>query len=473
MRTLPQVKATPDLHKPMTEQGFLAWTQAVLEVTDTADATAILEVLITHPYQVQHAQHLISAFAKSMPATPSTQELESHLALQEALHMWKDDHADGTTCITMPVIPEISRISLQQVRLRPAPPADPAGSQLDHRRTKLNDRWANVDVVHQLRKITAKDKNRRLFFPRPVERPISSAPIYLYIFSGRRRDYDFQHFVEHYLCTWSLQGVVVLIDLAISAKHDVGNPELITKLRAMLQQGAVQGLLLAPPCETWSQARFQRNHDRDPRPLRSSEDLWCISGLTAAELQQVETANMLLGVALQLLYIAALTHTPAVLEHPALPSKPGRPSIWLLPWMTELLASQLVTRTLIHQAAFGGVALKPTHLAHCWVPELTTQLHSRKQPIDWSSLISLTGKDQRGSWFTARAKEYPSLLNDVFACSFVMTQKEASDNDKLSAPLPPSLSSIVADLTADNRSIDEQTMQPDYGRSYIQLGTLD
>lgn len=153
----------------------------------------------------------------------------------------------------------------------------------------------------------------------------------MYIFSGRRRDLDFQHYVESLLQQKNIEGQVLLIDLAISDDHDVSNPMLINNLLTLLRSGAVQGILLAPPCETWSQARYQRESDHDPRPLRSAEDLFGLAGLTIKEINQLETANMLLCVALRLLAVAALTGTPAILEHPAQPKQADRPTIWILP----------------------------------------------------------------------------------------------------------------------------------------------
>ena len=44
----------------------------------------------------------------------------------------------------------------------------------------------------------------------------------------------------------------------------------------------VQGGLCGPPCETWSQARFARLEDlagRQPRPVRSLDELWGLHSL--------------------------------------------------------------------------------------------------------------------------------------------------------------------------------------------------
>lgn len=298
-------------------------------------------------------------------------------------------------------------------------------------------------------------------------------PIYRYIFSGRRRDHDFQECVERQLQQFSLEGQVVLIDLAISERHDVGNPILVKQLMSLMWAGVVQGLLIAPPCETWSQARFQREQERDPRPLRSADDPFSIPGLTVKELGQVETANMLLYVAITLLLVATLTATPAVLEHPAEPDRPERPSIWKLPWIRALIKKAMLTKTLIYQAYYGGVAWKPTHLVHCWNPRLEHLLRTGKQPVQWQQLVTLKGRDHRGGWFTARAKEYPGRLNDIFAQSFVQEQRNKTHCDTAPLPIPHDIQQIVDTLLSNHIDRSHQVMRPDYGGHHHTLDRMD
>ena len=52
------------------------------------------------------------------------------------------------------------------------------------------------------------------------------------------------------------------------------------------RSGRLLGLLLGPPCETWSSARHETQYDEDgmalcgPRPLRDAENCWGIDMLS-------------------------------------------------------------------------------------------------------------------------------------------------------------------------------------------------
>eukprot|EP00438_Fugacium_kawagutii_P006043 Skav202282 [mRNA] locus=scaffold3044:293451:295031:- [translate_table: standard] len=463
----------PDSAAAPADDQHLAWMRQVLAAADDSDAQTIAQALLTQPYRPWLAQNIVQAHACSLTQPPNASDVAAHIELQDAILMWQveSNHQPYNPCMT--VDPAISRISLQQVRFRTLPDSGPVTSAHTKRRQKLEEHWRSFDVVTQLRHVLDKESRRKYSFPSPCSHIPCCTPVYLYVFSGRRRLHDFQHFAEERLKEYGLQGHVVLIDLALSPKHDVGRPELVEQLMQLLRQGVVQGVLLAPPCETWSQARFQKVGDHDPRPLRSSTDPFALPGLTVKELAQVEVANLLLCVAIKLLAVAALTKTPAILEHPALPAKEDRPSIWRLPWLQTLETNGLISRTLIWQAYYGGVAMKPTHLAHCWVPQLTRQLHARKQPVAWDKLLTLRGKDQRGSWFTSRAKEYPALLNDIFATSFVLQQQATATAADASAPLPKDMWAIVDDLTSGHIAVTDQIMRPDYGKLHRQLESLD
>lgn len=201
--------------------------------------------------------------------------------------------------------------------------------------------------------------------------------------------------------------------------------------------------------------------------------MFAISGLTLKEIDQTATANQLLCVAIILLFTAALSSTPALLEHPAQPSKPERPSIWLLPWIVKMLDASLIQRVLIQQAAYGGVAIKPTHLAYCGLPKLCQQLEKNKRPVQWSKLITLKGRDTSGGWHTARAKEYPPMLNDVFASTFVQEYQDRVADNTTTAPLPTTLQEIITELQSENFAVTDQVMRPDYGRYHRDLGSLD
>lgn len=153
-----------------------------------------------------------------------------HATLQETILLWQDSNlvAPFTPCLPIPL--EVTSISLQQVRI-PVQPSNNVAQDADTRkRAKLNEHWAEFDVVHQLRVQLDLERRRRYTCPQPRVMPVRQCPVYLYIFSGRRRENDFQSCVEHRLQTHGISGQVLLIDLALSDKHDVGDVKVVQLL---------------------------------------------------------------------------------------------------------------------------------------------------------------------------------------------------------------------------------------------------
>ena len=94
----------------------------------------------------------------------------------------------------------------------------------------------------------------------------------------------------------------------------------------------LRAALSGGPCETWSQGRFaefEASIGREPRPLRSLEDLWGLPSLALKELSQVAVGNELLIFSIDLMICLACAE--GVLEHPGEPKDPLKPSIWHLP----------------------------------------------------------------------------------------------------------------------------------------------
>ena len=121
-------------------------------------------------------------------------------------------------------------------------------------------------------------------------------------FSGRRRPGDYQSQVEKLLGQYDIQGHVLMLDLALSDTHDVTKPQLVHQLLRWITQRAVVALLVAPPCETWSEARHLPG---EVRPLRDHLHPFGLEGLVQSELQQLWISSYLLFVSLRL-FMAAI-----------------------------------------------------------------------------------------------------------------------------------------------------------------------
>ena len=74
---------------------------------------------------------------------------------------------------------------------------------------------------------------------------------------------------------------------------------------SLIARGLIRAVICGPSCETWSIARYRTLHSesgkviKGPRPLRSIDESYGISGLTSAEYQQMEVGNGFLFVALE------------------------------------------------------------------------------------------------------------------------------------------------------------------------------
>lgn len=126
--------------------------------------------------------------------------------------------------------------------------------------------------------------------------------------------------------------LVLSVDTAIDESMIVLSADLWAFLINVARAGRLRALLLGPPCETWSAARFVQiastSGRRPPRPLRLTSSIWGLEGLSSRELLQVSVGNTLLLRGLWLAVTVALHKGAVILEHPMMPLEPHKPSIW-------------------------------------------------------------------------------------------------------------------------------------------------
>eukprot|EP00438_Fugacium_kawagutii_P027660 Skav229849 [mRNA] locus=scaffold2033:357256:358266:+ [translate_table: standard] len=323
--------------------------------------------------------------------------------------------------------------------------------------------WQDDSVVAHIRTQLATEVHKRYVFPPVPRTSFTPRPVFLYVFSGRRRKDDYQTYVEQYLAKHGVEGDILCIDLALSPKHDVTNPELVRTLMSWIQDGCIAAALLAPPCETWSQVRYLQDEHPAPRPVRSRDDPLALDQLTAQELRQVSVANCLLMIAIRLFLACAMQGVPCVCEHPREPSAAHKPSIWRLPWLIHMEAEGILRRHAIQQAYFGSPSSKPTNLAECHCPTFRRVMKEMSFPVNWHELIELKGRRQDGSWYTSAAKEYPPRMNQALALLHVTEFRRIQQQIRAPRPVPEGYHEAFRNLYAGDVNMEEQTMQPDYG----------
>ena len=116
--------------------------------------------------------------------------------------------------------------------------------------------------------------------------------IILHAYSGRRRQGNFQLFIDQ--CSFQRPGYVVQVvsvDIVIDNLYgDISRAEVREMWYGGLRQGFVVGFLCGPPCRTWSKARGKpigTAHGRAPRVLLKVNNFWGLEALALREMAQI------------------------------------------------------------------------------------------------------------------------------------------------------------------------------------------
>ena len=136
----------------------------------------------------------------------------------------------------------------------------------------------------------------------------------LYLFAGRKRHSD----VAAYLRAAEAKGTIRLIlkefDIERSPDHDLTSNSLWQEVFQTLEEGS-WAVIVSPPCNTFSRARFQRRHP-GPKPLRNKTWPRGFPWLSNINKQKVAEANFFVDQCLIACETAA-NHTGFfILEHP-------------------------------------------------------------------------------------------------------------------------------------------------------------
>ena len=217
----------------------------------------------------------------------------------------------------------------------------------------------------------------RMFRNQGPLQPSAHGPYYIiHLYSGRRRAGDFQEWMEKFIAEGGWQGVsVISLDTAVDPSMNIHGKTLWAFLMDVILQKRCLGIVLGPPCETWSSARHHSilhadgTERRGPRPLRHGDRLWGLDGLYCKELQQVRVGNILLLKGLLLACAAALNGCTTIVEHPATPFDDLMASIWKLGIIRIRMFLRhpfhLFSKTTIQQWKYGSPGIKPTTLMFC------------------------------------------------------------------------------------------------------------
>ena len=259
--------------------------------------------------------------------------------------------------------------------------------------------------------------------PSPSAGPCFYQPVFLHLFSGRRRPGGFQDKLEQMdFSSVGWHPIVISMDVVLDAKW--GNALDVATQKFWLdlaRRGAIAGLLAGPPCETWSVSRERFFKElAGPRPLRRQSCLWGLPSLSLGEARQLLVSNGLLMFALLLFLELWFQGKWAALEHPAHPDGerfPDAPSIWDLAILRLLCGLPQIQLATILQGYLGALSPKPTSIL------LSNSVHFEdfvKHFYVRSTLPPAVtmGRSNGRMYNTAPLKEYPEALNGCFAAAW-------------------------------------------------------
>eukprot|EP00435_Cladocopium_sp_Y103_P021751 s2648_g5.t1 len=250
-----------------------------------------------------------------------------------------------------------------------------------------------------------------------VPRPLAHGQKFcLILFSGHRRLGD--------ISSW-LHGdgtlMPIAVDLAVDMEH--GNALQCGKWERLIMSGRVSGAHGAPPCETFSSARWMEviGHP-SPQPLRDTWQPWGREMLSLREMAQCFTGTALMLVTLKLLLLTFVHGGSVSLEHPrGDPESDLKWGIWqsgLMKWILMCPHMELCT---FLQGPLGQISPKPTTMLLGRMSGFIPKVYGHYQS-GWKPSTYLGGKSGN-QWRTARAKVYPPLLSKLIAESHVVTNQ--------------------------------------------------
>lgn len=240
---------------------------------------------------------------------------------------------------------------------------------------------------------------RQWCFRAPFQPPKTLHPklrIVVHLFSGHRREGDYQWWMEGLLGPKHPDVIYISVDTAISSRYNILQGGLWDFLMEAAALGCIIALVSGPPCESWSGARElvligdDGMPKKGPRPIRDKCSPWGKAGCTVRELQQIHVGTVLLLRALLLAVRAAHHGARCIIEHPGEPREENTASIWRISLMALLTGSNgLFDTTDVQQFQFGSQTVKPTRLLYANLPlAALMELFARRDLLKPSKVLA-------------------------------------------------------------------------------------
>ena len=252
----------------------------------------------------------------------------------------------------------------------------------------------------------------------------------LYLFAGPERHADIKFHLQTLADSEGIDLLMTEFDILRDRSQDLTADEVWQQLLEKLRAGIFDFVVMAPPCNTFSRARHNRQH-LGPKPLRLLEYPRGFPWLKTVDAQKVETANLLVDRSLQMAMECTGLGIGFLLEHPeqlGLAAGMIPASIWNFKEFLQLEQHEQVRQAAIFQCQFGAPTSKPTRLATsaCEAFEKSPfATFMGKHKLDESGQYigplprqcphgahqqKLIGKSDKGEWNTAPSAAYPSEM---------------------------------------------------------------
>ena len=306
---------------------------------------------------------------------------------------------------------ELAYTQLQGIRITKLPPTDP---QLW---------WTRADLPSFImQSVSGRDCAGGAFAMQGLARETAllhvRALVVVHFFSGFRRMGDIHHILDHRTMETGAQVFTISVDLCMQRVNgDLATPQASRWWRERVLAGQVVAAGGGPPCETFTVAR---QYEGGPRPLRDSAHPLGLPGLTLKEWAQLRISDRLLRFLLDVLVALALMGMSGFLEHPQFPTWCARGSPASI-WATEAL---IILKNLgcfsvvsFDQCTVGALGKKPTTLLLLRLPRVRDRLLGRGRSGRCNhppgAHVALIGREEDGTFHTAKAKVYPYGLNKI------------------------------------------------------------
>ena len=246
----------------------------------------------------------------------------------------------------------------------------------------------------------------------------------MYLFAGKRRQSDVASFLQQAHDKGIINLTLKEYDLELSPEHDLTDQSIWEDIWKTLQEGGWY-LIVSPPCNTFSRARFHFQESPGPRPLRNVNWPRGFPWLSQYHRGVVDEANLFVDRCLESCKICHAAGGRFIIEHPedlglVKGERPG--SIWQWPEVLDLIPACGASSFAVQQCHFGALTAKPTRFlgtfevldsrCHLGLPKFD-KLGAYKGPLPKSCghvhTHKLLGKTAN-KWNTSPSAAYPPGL---------------------------------------------------------------